>query len=360
MFYRKLAISYLICILFACVSVAEITDDSILDMVDISLKGLPEKIAKLKPEIRRIAFYSLKVDRRNVSPPLFRQIQGKIESAFLQLTKPILVYTPEVKPLKVVSKKDSISFTTGFQTTDEIKEISQKLKLDGFLEGELFVTANNVYLNLRIFEADSMAIAWSEEVKCVADLTKLELEPPKPKLTGVDWGFGISGIQLGETATTGMSVPQYANYYTTDLRISQKTTAGEKTRFTITAGFLCLYSGASTSTVTMVSSKKLGPLGIFGRLGVRVSLIPVDTKEGLRRDWLATEISAGKIFGSGMGTTGLTVFGLRLESDITKNVSVAAGISIVPVTNIAVGKTSNIKAGSLSYEISLLRFNYMP
>ncbi|MDI6642293.1 MAG: hypothetical protein QME68_08310, partial [Elusimicrobiota bacterium] len=320
----------------------------------VSLKDLPEKISKLNPIVRRIGFYSLRVDRRNISQPLFRQIQGKLESAFLQLERPILVYTPEIKPLKIVSREDSISFTSGFQSTDEIKEIAQKLKLDGFLEGELYLSSNNMYLNLRIFESDSMAIAWSQEFT-----SKVPPAPPKPKLTGIDFGFGSSGLQLSAISTPDIPIPAYANYYSADLRISQKTTMGEKARFTLTGGFLCLYSGIESSTVTIVSSPGMGPLSLFVKTGIRISLIPAIVKEETpKRDWLATEITFGRIFG--LGTLGLNTFGVRLESDITKDLSVTAGISYVPMTDVTFGSNSKVKVGGLSYEISLLRFNFMP
>ena len=101
-----------------------LTDDRMIEMLDMSLQNLPQRLAKLDPKIRRIAFYSLKVDRRNISLPLLRQIQGKIEAAILSMERPILVYSPELKPLKIVSKKNQISFISGFQSTEEIREIS--------------------------------------------------------------------------------------------------------------------------------------------------------------------------------------------------------------------------------------------
>lgn len=351
---RGVLILLIFCFLSVNTAVAELTDDDIIYMLDSTLKKLPEKIAKLKPEIRRIAIYSLRVDRTNISQPLFRQIQGIIESAFVQLERPILVYAAAVKPLKIVSREDSITFTSGFQTADEIKEIAQKLRLDGFLEGELYLTTNALYLNLRIFDTDSMTIVWSQDFT-----SKTPPEPPKPKLTSIDLGFGGYGMQLNETTDSGISIPPYAHYYTADLRILQKVPAEQKIKFTITAGLLYLYSGIDSSDVTIVSSRGFGPIGLLTRIGLRISLIPMTTKEkNSRRDWLATEISFGRIFGS--GTKGLNILGVRVESDITKDISVAAGISFVPLTEIKFGANGKVKAGGLSYEISLLRFNFMP
>ncbi len=330
---------------------AALDDDEVIRLLDASLKTLPDRVAKINPKLRRISFYSLRVDRTNISQPLFRQISGKIESAFVQLERPVLVYTPEIKPLRVVSKEDTISFTSGFQSSAEIKKLSNELKLDGLLVGDLYITAKNVlYLNLRIFDTENLAVAWSEE------FTSKGEEPAI--MTGGDIGLGGSAIQMIGTKTAADEVPSFANYYSADLRIWQRLLANSNVKFTVSAGLMYLYSGLkSTSAVsTMVSYKTLGTFSFLGKIGLRVPIISAKVKKNEQlRDWLATEFSYGRILG--LGTAGLSTFGLRVESDITKDVTIALGFSYLPITDIEYAPGAMVQVGGLAYEISLLRFN---
>jgi hypothetical protein len=331
------------------------TDDKLIEMLDSCLKTLPDKIAELDPKVRRISFFSLKVDRSNITLPLFRQIYGKIESSLLKVQKPILVYAPEIKPIKIISNEDSITLVSGFQNTEEIKDIATKLRLDGYLEGELYVTKQMLYLNLRIFETDNMSIVWSQELTSESQQTT----PPEKKQTGIDYGIGMAGIPVAETPTsTNMTIPSYANYYTFDMRISQKTISGDSVRFTLTGGLLYLYDGVTGTNLDPTIVTKGGiDAKFFTRIGARISLIPVPKLEP-RRDWLAMEISYGRLFG--MGAAGVSMIGLKLESDITKNITLGAGVNYIPITETAVLPNKIVKVGGLAYEISLLRFNYKP
>ncbi|MBN1621529.1 MAG: hypothetical protein JW871_02945 [Endomicrobiales bacterium] len=339
----------------------ELSDDQIIKLLDDSLSNLSQRLEELDSRIRRIAFYSLKVDRSNITLPLFRQIQGKIEAAFLQVKRPILIYAPEVKPLKIVARENNISFVSGFQSTEEIKNISDKLKLDGFLEGELYVTDTTLYLNLRIFETEQMSIVWSQELNSIAP--PQAKEPEIPRTTGVDYGLGLYGIPVAATSSsTGLTIPSYAKYYVGDLRIAQKTITGEKLMFTLAAGVLSLYDGVEATGIqsTIVSKSGGLPIKFFARFGLRFSLIPapITKKFNKRRDLLATEFTYGRLFG--ISSSGINTFGLAAESDITKNLSVRLGIEYIPITEVSVTSTNTVKVGGLAYDASILRINYKP
>ena len=352
----------------------EMSDEKLLEMVDITLQSLPQKAEKIDPRIRRIAFYTLRVDRSSVSLPLLKQIYGKIEASFLQIKRPMIIYSPEVKPFKIVSNENAISFTSGFQSTQEIKDISQKLKLDGFLEGELYVTNKTIFLNLRIFESEDMSVVWSEELTSI-----LPPEPPAPliqRTSGIDYGLGLSGIPVsaGKNVDPSLQIPSYAQFYNFDVRLAQRSLANDRLMFTIAGGLLGLYEGVTSDTLTldptMVSTTGSG-VGVkfFGRVGFRVSLFQMSKKEATPkgsevkeapavRDLLAAELTYGRLFG--VGSSGISTFGIAFETDITKIFSMRAGINFTPVTDLTVATDNEIKAGGLSYEISLLRFNYKP
>lgn len=343
--------------------VEQLTDDKMLSMLDVALKNLPEKVKSLPNNIRRVSFYSLKADRTQVSQPLLKQIQGKIEAAFTSLSVPItLVYSPEIKPVKIVAKDDTITFSSGFQSTEEIKNIAQKLRLDGLLEGEIYYTPKNVYLNLRIFDTETMAIVWS------CELTNIAPPPPPPakqKLIWYDIGFGCTWLPVENVTVSEdggvRSVTKTAYYYNADLRLLTKMLFEERLKFAMSVGSLYLYEGINISTKTVVSSSKRGsgPNNLFVRIGFKFSLLQ---KEAVipgvgKRDLLSTEIAFGNIFASANETLNIPFYSLRFESDITKEISVTLGLSYVPLTAIP---NTGLRTGGFMYEVSIIRFILNP
>jgi len=343
-----------------------------------------------------VAFSSMKVDRTNVSMALAKQIQGKIEARVTSSGKVILVYSPDIKPIKVSASEGSITLSSGFQTTDEIKQIAEKLRLDGLMEGEFYLTPDTLYMNLRIIDSRSMAIVWSQEFSSV-----IPVPPPPPpvppgppplpvkKYTGIDYGIGVLGLQMtavpGATTgnpppppATGVSVPAYAKYYSLDARLSEKTIFSDKVRLTMTAGLLSLMDGLDSNSALGISvrntsvSGNMFPPTIFARIGMRISIVPRKVPEEnvanpftLPRDILASELNAGKIWLT--GTSGITTVGLRFESDITRVLSIAFGFSYAEKQDIIIANSNQgasynrkVTVGGTYYEVSLLRFNFMP
>ncbi|OQA92604.1 MAG: hypothetical protein BWY26_00143 [Elusimicrobia bacterium ADurb.Bin231] len=379
MFLAVVLFSGLTCV--SGVSAVQLSDKEILSLVDLTINNLPDRMVDIPPEIRRVAFISMKADRSVVSVPLAKQIQGKIEAKAASAGKITMVYAPEVKPIKVSASEGVITLSSGFQTSDEIKQLGEKLRLDGLMEGEMYFTSDTLYMNVRIFDARNMAIVWSHELSSVIPVPPPPPPPPPPlpvkKYTGIDYGFGIAGLQLRDIpGVTGVDVPDFAKYYCLDARISEKTIFTDKVRFTLAGGLLSLFSGLKSGDVagthvsvdnTSVSGRVLAT--VFARIGVRISLIPRKLSDEKianpftkPRDILASEVSVGKIWVR--GTSGLETLGIRFESDITRVLSVAAGFSYVTSEDTVIASSAagnrKVTVGGMYYEISLLRFNFMP
>jgi len=339
----------------------KLTEDKMLQMLDVALKNLPEKVKTLPNNIRRVSFYSLKADRSQVSQPLLKQIQGKIEAALSSLSKESginfnLVYSPEIKPVKITAKDDTVTFTSGFQSTEEIKNIAQKLRLDGLMEGEIFYTPKNVYLNLRIFDTDTMNIVWSCELTNIPP--PAPPPPPKQKLFWFDLGIGGASLSVNNETD---NVSKTATYYDIDLRILTKMLFEEKLKFSVSVGSLFLYEGINVSTKTFVSSptRGSGPNNIFASVGVKISLIQKESviPEVGKRDLLSMSISFGNIFASSKETINIPFYSIKFETDLTKEISFSAGISYVTPTTIP---EVGVKAGGVMYEKSVIRFVLNP
>ncbi|MDW8055154.1 MAG: hypothetical protein RMJ13_00390 [Elusimicrobiota bacterium] len=335
----------------------KLTDEKMLSMLDTALRNLPEKIKLIPTNIRRVAFYSLRADRTQVSQVLLRQIQGKIESSFTSASEHVsLVYSPEVKPIKIVAKDDTLTFTSGFQSTEEIKSLAQKLRLDGLLEGEIYYTPQTVYLNLRIFDTETMSIVWSCELN---NIVPTPPPPAKPKLFWYDLGFGFSSIPV--ELLSPAEATKVASYYNADLRILMKTLFEEKIKFSLSAGTLFLYEGVYSSTKTIVSSSRrgTGPNSFFVRGGIKLSLIQRESIiPGIgKKDLLSVEFSFGNIFAAGKEMVNIPCYSVKFESDITKEITVSAGVNYLPPTKLP---EVNFRAGGIGYEISVIRFILNP
>lgn len=334
----------------------KLTDEKMMAMLDIALSKLPEKVTIFPENIRRVAFYALRADRSQVSQILLRQIQGKIESAFCSLGKVHLVFAPEVKPIKIIAKDESIIFSSGFQTSDEIRNIAQKLRIDGFLEGEIYYTTKYVFLNLRIFDAETLNILWSAELT-----NEIPISPPEPPQKIMWYDVGLGGAAMPAERLLDNTFHR-AIFYTADFRTLIQTHFDERIKFSISGGILYLYEGISSSTMTIVTSNKraVGPPSYVFRIGLRYALLRKESKirnVGIR-DLLSTEFSVGNIFAAGKERINILNFLLRFELDITKDISITAGLSYIPLTQIS---EADIRVGGgFMYEICIIRLLLNP
>lgn len=352
-FLRLGLLFFLILFLFAKqnLQAKEFTDEEIIDLLEVALRKIPEEIKTLNPEIKKVFFYSLRGDRVNISQPLLRQLQGKIESILVSAGLK-LVYAPGFKPLQIGVAEEKVTLVSGFKDVEEMKDTAQKLRLDGFMEGEIFLAQRAFHLNLRIFDAETFTIVWSKEFT-----NTLPPRPPKVRTTGIDIGIGQVGLGLDRTASSqDLAVPTFAYYYSADLRITQISQLIKNSRYIVGAHIFYLSEGVDTKKATLVSGSLVGG-GFATRAGLSVSLLKSPNKNK-NRSWLALEMSAGRIFG--LGTPGHTAFFLGVECDITEDISSVFRIAYVIPKEITVKTNKKVSVGGIYYEVSLLRFNFNP
>ncbi|MFC1546802.1 FlgO family outer membrane protein [bacterium] len=322
--------------------------EKIMQKLDDSLDIFPGKIAALPPEFKRINFYSLYIDKE-IPKSLTRQIYGKLESIIIKEKGDILVYAPEIRPVKITYKKNMLKITSKFNTTKEIKDISERLKLDGILLGELYIAKNSLYLNLRIIDSSNMEIVWSEEFTS-------EKKSLKTRKTAIfDIGAGVNKMQIDSDVA---AYPDIVEYLALEARLLQRIYNQDDYKLTFTFGLTPLYKGIEASQKTIISDQNL--LNIYGKIGLRASLIPSEdkgeTNEVILRDWLAVELSLGKMLGKGINNANL--FTLKVESDFTKNISSAIGFTFVSKEELIIDN-NKVKIGGLMYEISLIRVSFV-
>jgi hypothetical protein len=321
----------------------ETEEEMIIRLLTTVLQDLPERIKSLKPEIRRILFYSFHVDKSLIKPSLKRSLQATIESAFTKLPQVKLVNAPELKPLRIEIRDDSFKLGKGIKSMEEMKKISETYKIDGILEADLFLSKNNLYLNLNITELETGALVWTENF-----FSKEIILIPKEFATQVDISFGMTWIETSELQKALINPPKvlsFTPYYTIELEISEPSFPVKHIDFCLKGGLSLLAEGTSFGG------------GSYIKTGLRTGIIKKKDKEGRLmegRYWLAIDADFGRIFTTEQGQT---IFGIHIESNISQHFSFSAGFSyFTPIE--ATYSGSKIKIGGVSYEIFALRYHF--
>lgn len=89
-----------------------------------------------------------------------------------------LVNLPELKPIRVVVREDSFRLTNGLQSFEDMKKLNTETELDGLLEGDLFLSGENLYLNMKITETATGEIVWTGDL-----FSKEFISPPASRNT---------------------------------------------------------------------------------------------------------------------------------------------------------------------------------
>ena len=328
-------------------------DDRLIRLMASITREIPDKLETLKPEYRRVAFYTLTVDRTKVNPMLLHVIRGIIESQFAKTGRVVLVEIPNLKPIKLITKDNSLIFATGLSSLEEMKKLGEEHRLDGFLEGVIDITEQNVYLSLRIVDASNGGIIWSEYMS-----TASQTLPPPPKAS-FKWEFdlGFSWLQVTEVshgATTDVkSVPAYVTYYMPELRLYESSWIGQGLGFGIGLGLLVSASGVDVGESSLVSPDGIGFGGLYIRGYLRNRVIAkADPDMG---DWLAVEFNGGRAFAS--KPTGFSFIGVDLVSDLSRHFSVSTGLSYATPAELNLSNT-RVRIGGVLFDIFILRYYF--
>lgn len=334
--------------------VDETEDDRLIRLISTLLeKEIPDKLESLKPEYKRIAFYTLTVDRTKVNPMLLHVIRGIIEAQFAKVRRVTLVEIPNLKPIKLITKDNSLVFTTGINSLEEMKKIGEEQKLDGFLEGVINITEKHIYLSFRIVDASNGGIVWSEYLSTTSIITQAPAPVKSVFKSEIDFGMGWLQVSEVSKGATPVSVPYYASYYMPEFRVYEKGWIGHSLSFGIGIGSLINVSGVDVSESSLVSPNAVGFGGLYVRGYLKVSFIPKDDPE--MGDWFAGEFSGGTVLLS--KPTGLSFFGVDFVSDISKHFSVSAGASYAtPVEQLL--STTKVKIGGVMFNVFLLRYYF--
>lgn len=328
---------------------AGLSDSDILAGVDMALRILPDRIVTLPADVKRLGFYALNADRRTIPRVLHRQIRSRIEGAFAALESPALIFTPELRPLYLVADSTGIRFHSGFRTAHEARDLAARYQLDGFLEATVAAGEDAVFIELRVIDPNTLTALWQES-----------FESPIGRLSRSGISFGLKGIGLSPKVMNDPDVPAFAQYSVGEYRFMQKSHRDEHFKAFIAGGLLIAHGYIPSRTRTLVSGAST--VNFFGRVGIRLSLIPViyDGGPDYWHTWASLEVSATRIFGE--GNIPLGEFGVRIESDITPSITVGAGLSYVPPVPVSYQRTApgtpvaEVIVGGLSYELTLVRF----
>ncbi|MBI4369123.1 MAG: hypothetical protein HY547_02720 [Elusimicrobia bacterium] len=332
-------------------------EDQVVNLLDEALQSLPKKLESLPSKMGSVAFYTLHSDRKIINPILARNLQSRIEMAFIKAGKPQLVYVPELKPFKVISRENRFSVTSGIRSLAELQELGKKLDVDGIMEGEINVNRAAIYLTLRVVGTEKGELVWSEDFR-----SKNAMAGNRDTFV-TDLGIGLFGLQLTDQgrdpsalATAQIAtVPAYANYQAIEVRFTEANPKIKSVKFALALGSHVLGSAAKSTTASFISGKTgdifLG--SVYVRSSVIVGLVP--NKEFSDRHWLSAVLSAGRILA--LGAPDLTEVGFGLESQLSSHFSMGANISLAPAKETTLSATK-VKMGGIAYSFFLVRYRF--
>lgn len=328
-------------------------EQEVLKLLEEALISLPERIKTLKPQVRTVAFYSLFADREKFSPLLLKQLQTIIENNFVKIQHPSLIFVPELKPIRIISREDKFVLSSGIRSRNELLKIAKDNFLDGLIEGDLLYSGNSLYLSLRIIEIATGEIVWSEIFSGRAP------ELPKQKFIDVDLGLGSYSLELSEvtkTTTSAFTIPSSLNHYVVELAFteSQPPQIKKNIRYTFRVGGFLYNRGIKTTKSTFISGNIAFFLsGFYLKTGIIFPL--VENPNDRLRNYLDLSLNIGEIVA--FNTTNLTVFSVGLETAITRHFSICAEYNYTPAKETELVDTK-IKMGSSSYQFLVLKYRF--
>lgn len=209
-----------------------------VDQIYEILRQLSRAMGDIPPDLRRLAVYQLRVDRQEFSPGMARFIQGKVEEVFLKYGRREVVAAPELRTMRIVSTDTSFQMSNTLPKLEELWELGEKLRLDGYIEGNCTRSEEgDVMINLRVFRHKTAEVVWSGTF--IAGPSKRSYDFPLLEF-GARLGFGVWPLERYSSASgdiSGDSLQLSLYHYFFNLTIGEAATKSKSLFLTAYGGF---------------------------------------------------------------------------------------------------------------------------
>ncbi|MGL1904046.1 MAG: hypothetical protein OCC49_18065 [Fibrobacterales bacterium] len=306
---------------------------------------LKTSVGDIPPYIERIAIYQLKVKRDEFNSGMARFIRGHIEEVFMRSARKKMVTAPELSRVRILSTDSSFNMSSSLPTTDELWDLGEKLRIDGFLEGSITRTEEgDVMLSLKIFKHKTNEQVWS--VNLVAGPNKVE-DNYLDYEVNVKASFSYWPIEKFTQDARSFTEELTLYGYTFDFMISEATTVDRFFYMALYAGF-GMYNPMSAKendeTFNKLSKKFPIDLG-FEMTGI---IVPKQNKdEGY---WLGLTTGVKTLIFDNLWSVNA-----GFKSRLTPHFGIGAGANIWPINTTF---EPSLLDGTSNYELKMEMVSY--
>lgn len=323
------------------------------ERIDDLVRQVSRSLENLPGDAPRLAFYQIRVDRSEISPSFARHLQARLEAAFRDPGGRTLVSAPELKTLRIVSTDSTFSVANTEASAEELWKLGERLRVDAFVDGALARDADgNLLLSLRIFRSRNGEVVWNgnwiagpgRPSGLLRDLRfglqiPLRLFPVSAFYDGTQWYSGaILSTDIGLEGFVAEDVTQDG-------------------RFSLSLS--CGYTHYSMVNLPNSVERNPGVSLIRGGAEFEARILPkADPRDGY---WLGTYLGASEAIPVPYRDH-LTILSAGYRSQITRHLSISAGILVLPLTNELLGTLTSsgttLKLDRIAYEANFIRFTF--
>lgn len=203
----------------------------VYDLID----QLARHMGNLPPEVERLAFHQIKVDKREISPGMARYIQGLIEETFKKEGRKAVVSAPDLKTTRIIVTDSTLQMSNALPDVEALWTLGRKLRVDAFLQGTLTLSKDkDLLLQLNLIRQETAEVIWSCNI--VAGPNKKKSRPfgLEYTLTG---GFGYWMAEKYTTRDTSVTGGLSMYRYVVDFGVTQGIGSSKRVQMHLYSGF---------------------------------------------------------------------------------------------------------------------------
>ena len=269
----------------------EDTDQSGIKQIYEIVRQLRDAMGDVPPQMERLAVLKIRIDRREFTPGIARFFRGKIEETIMKVGRKRVVSSPELKTLRIFSTDTSFKMSNTIPNIEELWDIGEKLKVDGFVDGNITKSQDgDILVNLNIIKHKTGELIWNGTF--IAG-------PNENKFSDIDLEYGLhasygywamklftqSGTGGNTSATEGLTM----NHYTLALSVREAMNMNRTLYFNLWGSI-----GYLNKLVGLSDQDTFEDVGVQYSLSIGggVSIVFIQKDDKTRGAWLGANLGA--------------------------------------------------------------------
>ncbi|MFQ5602994.1 MAG: hypothetical protein ACE5HS_06965 [bacterium] len=343
--------------------------EKVVKLMEEIFQQIPVDLSEIDSKLKRIAVYRIKTDSKYIPAPLREHFENRLVELLRSLGTPSVVALPELNRLKITANDTSFSIINALPSPDELWLVGRKLRVDGFLEGNLvYVPGKALFLDLRLNRTGTNEVLWAKSYSAYQQ--DMRLPSLNPLYKSLNAGMEIFQMEF-DPAADSLRHPDFSNRltnYTIYLGVYQYLTPKSRLRYELRFGLSFLTGGVKLRDTRFVGRSfyanssnglRLAEPNSFNIRSLLFSTIAENTNNPAG-DWLSVYFALTRYFAVKMPD--FTGIGLGLRTDINSHFSISTGISVIFGSEfdsrevMATGESVRLRVNGLHYEFLFLNY----